>query len=93
MVSDLSEIIIAYEPIFAVGGNKVCNLEHILSIVKLIKRNLYRKYQVNVKVIYGGSISLSSVKLLEKLDCLDGYLIGNKSINIVEIQKIMDNIS
>jgi len=91
--SDLSRVVVAYEPVFAIDGDMVCDLDHIREMVLLIKRNLFQVFHVNILVLYGGSIRSSFVPSLEKLDCLDGYLVGKMSNNLVELQKIMDIIS
>lgn len=76
-----NEIIIAYEPIFSIGTNKVLDIKEIENIVSYIKSYLKNTYLLDIKVLYGGSVNLSNIGNLEKISNLDGYLIGNASLD------------
>lgn len=78
------EVIIAYEPVYAIGTGKVPKIEDIKKQVEYIK-NL-----VNHKVLYGGSVSTNNIKSLEQLDNIDGYLIGTSSLSSAEVIKILE---
>lgn len=75
-------IIIAYEPIFAIGTGKVCELKDIIESYNLIK-----KIVPDAKVLYGGSVnSLNAKEILKETD---GVLVGGASINKKEFLKII----
>ena len=75
-------IIIAYEPIFAIGTGKVCELKDIIESYNLIK-----KIVPDAKVLYGGSVnSLNAKEILKETD---GVLVGGASINKEEFLKII----
>lgn len=76
-----NEIIIAYEPIFSIGTNKVLDIKEIENIVSYIKSYLKNTYLLDIKVLYGGSVNLNNIGNLEKISNLDGYLIGNASLD------------
>ena len=76
-----NKIIIAYEPIFSIGTNKVLDLKEIENIVSYIKSYLKNTYLLDIKVLYGGSVNLNNISNLENISNLDGYLIGNASLD------------
>lgn len=75
-----NEIIIAYEPIFSIGTNKVLDIKEIENIITYIKSYLKNTYLLDIKVLYGGSVNLNNISNLESLN-LDGYLIGNACLD------------
>ncbi len=88
---ELVDILIAYEPIWAVGSGKTPSLNEIEETVIYIKEYIQREYNVNLKVLYGGSINESNIKEIITINNIDGILIGsaasepNKLINILDI--------
>lgn len=61
-------------------------------VIKLIKDNIFRKYNCNIKVLYGGSVDELNIEKLNKIKDLDGYLIGKNSSSSTKIIQIMDKI-
>lgn len=76
-----NEIIIAYEPIFSIGTNKVLDIKEIENIITYIKSYLKNTYLLDIKVLYGGSVNLNNISNLENISNLDGYLTGNASLD------------
>lgn len=84
------KIIIAYEPIWAIGTNRIPTMEEIKTNVKYIKEIVNKIYKAEVKVLYGGSINTNNIEKLNKIDCLDGFLIGGSSTNPKEFLSIIE---
>lgn len=80
-VKDLSNLIIAYEPVWSVGTNKLPKPSELIETINYIKQLIFDKYNQNIKVIYGGSINENNITKLNKIKELDGFLIGSASIN------------
>lgn len=76
------DLIIAYEPTWAIGTGKTCELEDILKSYKLIKRIVPQS-----KVLYGGSVNEQNAE--EIINLTDGVLVGGASINKKEFLKII----
>ena len=82
--SDQENIIIAYEPIWAIGTGLTPDVEDIQLAVDCIRG----KFNKSIKVLYGGSVnSLNAANISTKTD-IDGLLVGGASLNPKEFAKI-----
>lgn len=91
---DLTKIIIAYEPVWAIGTGKVPTLEEIEEINSYIKTILSEKTSVNkneIVVLYGGSVKSNNVSDIAKLSSVDGVLVGGASLKGEEFFNIIVN--
>lgn len=79
---DLTNIIIAYEPVWAIGTGDNCNPE----IAKQVKQFILEKIGKDVSVIYGGSVNSTNAK--DYLNDFDGLLVGGSSCDPAEFMKI-----
>ena len=81
-------IILAYEPCYAINKEDIIEIEEIEKLVKKIKVFVNYEYGINIEIIYGGSINVENFQKLLAIDILDGYLIGNCAKNPENIVKI-----
>ena len=72
-------ITIAYEPIWAIGTGVIPTNEEIIDMTNYIKDLVNEKYNIDIKVLYGGSVNKNNIDELNKIDIVDGYLIGGAS--------------
>ncbi|KAJ1604595.1 putative triosephosphate isomerase [Cryptosporidium serpentis] len=90
-VSDLSNIIIAYEPIWAIGTGVVATPEQAQETHKFIRKCLLNMYNHNIssntRIIYGGSVNPENCNELINCADIDGFLVGGASLkpSFVEI--------
>jgi len=87
------QIIIAYEPIWAIGSGtsiEPSEAEYAHKIIKLTLNDMFGMKIVNnnFKIIYGGSINSKNVKGFADLDNLDGLLVGGASLDVEEFYKV-----
>ena len=75
-VENKKNIIIAYEPVWAIGSGLIPKETEIFDIVSFIKNKVKGS-----KVLYGGSVNTNNINLLKKIDNVDGFLIGGASQN------------
>ena len=83
-----NNLLIAYEPIWAIGSENIPSNNSLEKIIILIKKYILNTYNININILYGGSVNINSINNLEKIKEIDGYLIGGaslKSSNILEI--------
>ena len=91
-IKDLSNVIIAYEPVWSIGTNKIPNKEDLINIINYIKELVKDMYKSDIKVIYGGSINEKNIFDLNNIKELDGFLIGSASINPIKFIEIIEKI-
>lgn len=90
---EISELIFAYEPGWAIGTGLVPKKEEIERSIGMIREVILCNYQVEVKVLYGGSIDIKNIKLLEKIPNIDGYLIGGASLDVNKFLSILNEMN
>lgn len=82
--NELESVIIAYEPIWAIGTGKTATLKDIEKMVGLIRKEIAYLYndKTQISVVYGGSIDIKNYKKIISLPCLDGALVGGASLDV-----------
>ena len=82
------EIIVAYEPVWAIGTGVPATLDMIEETVDWIKEYLLQKLSINIPILYGGSVSKSNCDDIIQLDNINGFLIGTSSLDVSEFYNI-----
>lgn len=87
------QVIIAYEPIWAIGSGtsiEPSEAEYAHKIIRLTLNDMLGMEAVkkHMKIIYGGSINSENVSGFINLDNLDGMLVGGASLNAEEFHKV-----
>lgn len=84
-ISDMKKIIFAYEPVWAIGKQEAANPEYVQKTHAFIRNVISEEYGLDVgnsiRIIYGGSVSPESSKLLTKYEDIDGLFIGRFGLN------------
>ena len=88
----LNNVIIAYEPIFSIGTGIIPTNLEIENTIAFIKNYLVEKYNISLKVLYGGSVNNDCISNLATIDIIDGYLVGGCSIKKEEFAKLIKNV-
>ena len=83
-----NKILIAYEPIYAIGSGIAVQNEHLQEVSLLIKDLVKDNLGADLTLIYGGSVTSESAKNLAKVDDIDGFLVGNASLDPKEFANI-----
>ena len=80
---DLSSLVIAYEPVWAIGSGKTPNPNEINSVHEMIKDVVQSHFpKIDLKsVLYGGSVNFTNASSLFEQQNIDGALIGGASLD------------
>lgn len=78
------QIVLAYEPLWAIGNDNLPDINYINEKLTSIKEYIKNKYSLNIDILYGGSIHSKDLNLLEQISS-NGLLIGHSSLNVDEI--------
>lgn len=91
-----SAVIIAYEPIWAIGGQKPQDLGEVQKIIALIRfwlaRRFSEKIAENLPIIYGGSVNAQNILSFLNLKECAGVLVGGASTNKNKLIKILKKL-
>lgn len=86
-------IVIAYEPVWAIGTGKAASLKDADDACGYIRKIIEDKFGLsaaeNIRVLYGGSVNVENCADLLKEDNIDGLLIGGASLNIDSFTNIL----
>jgi triosephosphate isomerase len=86
------KIIIAYEPIWAIGSGQTPTNQQIDAKLKLISKLLTAKISesgyVFVNILYGGSVNASNIQHLNAVTGLQGYLVGGASLDAEQFARM-----
>lgn len=92
----VQEIVIAYEPIWAIGTGKVATKDDANLMMKKIRSQIASLYDdeiaQNVTLLYGGSVKKDNSKELFNTSDIDGALVGGASLDPEEFLSIINNI-
>lgn len=78
-VNDIEKVIIAYEPIWAIGTGLTASSDDAENMIKFIREILYDIYgnlSENIRIQYGGSVKPNNIKDLMRKENVDGALVG-----------------
>ena len=85
------EIILAYEPVWAIGTGETASIDHINEIHEQVKSKL-KDLELNIPVLYGGSVNPSNSKDILESEFVDGVLVGGASTKIDQLEGILNSI-
>ena len=88
---DLDNVIIAYEPIWAIGTGNCASGAYASSVCYIIKSFLTKKYSQNadkIKIVYGGSVDGKAAEEYIVQPNIDGFLVGTASLSAKEFKEI-----
>jgi triosephosphate isomerase (TIM) len=84
-----SAVIIAYEPLFAIGTGKSCSIEKAEKTRRLIQGKIGKKGMI----LYGGSVDSQNIEGYIKGAGFQGVLVGGSSLNSKEFKKMVEKIN
>lgn len=98
-MNEIEKVIIAYEPIYAVGATHAITSHQVHErniLIKKILSEMYNKEKAfKVKVLYGGSVNIENARDIIRGGEVDGLLVGRDSLrpeNFIEIIKRIETL-
>ena len=92
-VEDVKQLVIAYEPVWAIGTGQTATDEQAQETIKFIRKKLSKMFSVKdanrVRILYGGSMNAGNCKGLMAQPDIDGGLIGGASLKL-DFAKILN---
>ena len=90
---DSSRLVIAYEPVWAIGTGKNADPEHAYKTMRLMRKVVGELIGAGaarkVRVLYGGSVTAANVESYVELPLCDGCLVGGASLKAAEFSQIV----
>jgi triosephosphate isomerase len=90
---EMGQIVIAYEPVWAIGTGKTATPEQAEEVHRFIREKLTklhsRKAAEEIRIQYGGSVTPENVKGLMSQENIDGALVGGASLKSEAFSKIV----
>lgn len=87
----ISEVVVAYEPVWAIGTGKTASPEEAQAVHAVLRAQLRAATDqfARVKILYGGSMNAANAESLLSQPDIDGGLIGGASLKAVDFLKII----
>ena len=96
-IEDTSRIVIAYEPIWAIGTGAAATVGQIEYITASIREELSEIYgdesAETIRVLYGGSTNVGNIRQIVQSSIVDGALVGSASLKAAEFSSMVSIMS
>ena len=82
-VDKIDNVVIAYEPVWAIGTGKVATsaqAQEVHAFIRGILKDLYGSAANNIRILYGGSVTKDNIGELIGMEDIDGALVGGASL-------------
>ncbi len=90
------KIVLAYEPVWAIGTGETASLVQIQEMHSMIRKNIADRYSMelanSISILYGGSVKPENSQDIFSLEDVDGGLIGGASLSANDFNKIISSI-
>ena len=94
--TDFANVVIAYEPVWAIGTGKTASPIQADRMHQFIRSEIFANYSEktaqNTSILYGGSCNAENARELFSKNDIDGGLIGGASLNACDFQKIIESL-
>jgi triosephosphate isomerase len=91
---EVAKIVIAYEPIWAIGTGKTASFDQAEEVCKHIRETVAKKFNQqaadSIRIQYGGSVKPATIKDLMKQPDVDGALVGGASLKAKDFSEIVN---
>jgi triosephosphate isomerase len=93
--SDWDNIILAYEPVWAIGTGETASSDQVQEMHSFIRNFIAQKYSTDlaqkISILYGGSVKPNNAKEIFSMEDVDGGLIGGASLKSKDFFSIINS--
>ena len=93
---DLKSLVIAYEPVWAIGTGKTATSEQAQDVHLYIRTQMEaafgKEFGNSIQILYGGSVKPGNIQELINMPDIDGGLVGGASLDYNIFRQIIDNL-
>ena len=93
-LEDMAPLVIAYEPIWAIGTGKTATREQAQEVHRYLREWIEKNYSAalaeSIRILYGGSVKPDNVTALMAMPDVDGALVGGASLDAETFSKIVN---
>ncbi|AGX87792.1 triose-phosphate isomerase [Candidatus Symbiobacter mobilis] len=89
----VADIVIAYEPVWAIGTGRTATPEQAQQVHALLRQELGVRGAASVRVLYGGSMNAANAASLLAQPDIDGGLIGGASLKAADFLRIAASVA
>ena len=90
---ELKNIVIAYEPVWAIGTGKTATTQQANDTIKIVRDTIAKLYGMSeadkMRIQYGGSMNPKNAKELMAMEEIDGGLIGGASLKALDFSQVV----
>ena len=94
---DSRSLVVAYEPVWAIGTGRNADPEHAYKTMRLIRSTIGELIGAGaartVRVLYGGSVNAANVESYVELPLCDGCLVGGASLKAAEFSRMIEVVA
>jgi len=91
----ISDIVIAYEPVWAIGTGKNATSSEIAEVhgyIRELLTEMFPRLGDSVKILYGGSVKTGNIEEIMSVDEVDGVLVGGASLSADSFFRIIKSV-
>lgn len=90
---DMKQIVVAYEPVWAIGTGRFATPEEITPVTTIIRQTIEELYgegaSSHLQILYGGSVDGDNCRAYLSLEHIDGLLVGGASLKVSAFSRII----
>jgi len=93
--ADAKKIVVAYEPIWAIGTGKNATkeiAEDTIASIRAVLKDLYGEVAEEIRILYGGSVKPENIQAYMSEKDIDGALVGGASLALESFQSLIENL-
>lgn len=91
-IEALTDVVIAYEPVWSIGSGKTLSGPDIEDSIKYIAKIINKEYGIEPKILYGGSVNKTNIKSILSINNVAGILVGTSALDPHYLVSMLDMV-